>query len=342
MRLINLFFIFITAFNLASCSKPKPEILRVYCYDSLMASGGLGEKLFEEFRKKCNCEVQVLPSGDGGQMTARFLLDQKNQKNIPHVLIGIDQNIWSQVRDYAENWETWRPVGLDQMSKELQIESGFLPFDFAPHAFMADTQQLQKLKLPPPQKLTDLLDKKYQRKFILEDPRTSTTGLGFLTWTHSVKGPKWVQYWSDLKRHWLTMPSGWDEAYALFLKGEAPLVWSYLTSQAYHDENGDTQQRYRAIVFEEGLPLQIEGAMLVHGAWSDTIKSQARQLLNLLVSPEIQTKIPQTNWMFPARQDVELPESFKRLPTYKALPRTPVSADQLLKQWEQIVLTQTP
>src|SRR5206468_2130798 len=115
-------------------------------------------------------------------------------------------------------------------------------------------------------RLTELSAPAWKRKLILEDPRTSTPGLDFVLYARAALGERAREFWRGLRGQWLTLAPGWDAAYGLFLKEEAPLVWSYTTSQAYHEEHGDAageNRRYSAILFEEGQPIQVEGAALV-------------------------------------------------------------------------------
>ena len=57
--------------------------------------------------------------------------------------------------------------------------------------------------------------------------------------------------WRRLKPRILTTTPGWSEAYALFTKGEAPMVLSYTTSPAYH-MIAENDARYQAASFAEG------------------------------------------------------------------------------------------
>ena len=86
----------------------------------------------------------------------------------------------------------------------------------------------------PPTSLDALVNGDAAQKIVLQDPRTSTPGLGFMLWMKSVYGDKSKQAWSKLKDRVLTVTPGWSEAYGLFTKGEAPMVLSYTTSPAYH------------------------------------------------------------------------------------------------------------
>ena len=100
----------------------------------------------------------------------------------------------------------------------------------------------------PPKSLDELVNGDPSQKIVLEDPRSSTPGLGFLLWMKQVYGDKAADAWKKLEPRILTVAPGWSEAYALFTKGEAPMVLSYTTSPAYHviAENTD---RYKAADF---------------------------------------------------------------------------------------------
>jgi thiamine transport system substrate-binding protein len=154
----------------------------------------------------------------------------------------------------------------------------------------------------------------------LEDPRTSTPGLAFLFFTRSVLPDAWEHYWTDISGRWLTLSPGWDQAYGMFLKEEAPFVWSYTTSQAYHRLHGDPDggaskpPRYRAVIFEDAMPVQVEGAAMVRGL-SGPSRKIAERFLEFLLSEEAQALIPEGNWMLPVRAGTPLPNAvFSSLP----------------------------
>lgn len=69
---------------------------------------------------------------------------------------------------------------------------------------------------------------------IIEDPRTSSPGLGLLLWMKSVFGDGAADAWAAMAPRIVTVTRGWSEAYGLFLDGEADMVLSYTTSPAYH------------------------------------------------------------------------------------------------------------
>ncbi len=123
-------------------------------------------------------------------------------------------------------------------------DTTFLPFDYGHFAIVYDTEKMKN----PPKSLDELVNGDPSQKIILQDPRSSTPGLGFLLWMKSVYGEKAGEAWAKLKPRILTTSPGWSEAYGLFTKGEAPMVFSYVTSPAYH-MTAENTERYQAAAF---------------------------------------------------------------------------------------------
>ena len=186
------------------------------------------------------------------------------------------------------------------------------PFDYGFIAFVYDSQKLEKA----PKSLQDLLDPKYKRKIVIENPKTSSPGLSMLHWTISVYGEdKYLDYWNRLKPSLLTITDGWSAAYGMFTKGEVPLVLSYVTSPAYHLEYEKTE-RYRAAVFQEGHYQQVEFAGILKDSQN---QERAREFIDFMLSKDFQDAIPLTNWMFPVIQYQPLPDSFRVAPQPKTV-----------------------
>ena len=139
-----------------------------------------------------------------------------------------------------------RRRGIDQSA--LNVPGGwsddiFVPFDYGYFAVVYDTEKVKA----PPKSLDELVDGDPDIKIVIQDPRTSTPGLGLVLWVKAVYGDKAAEAWAKLKRRVLTVTPGWSEAYGLFTKGEAQMVLSYTTSPAYHMVAENTE-RYQAAV----------------------------------------------------------------------------------------------
>ncbi|MFA6508616.1 MAG: thiamine ABC transporter substrate-binding protein, partial [Treponemataceae bacterium] len=195
-------------------------------------------------------------------------------------------------------------------------------------AIIYDSQKIQD----PPKNLEDLTKKEYTRKLILMDPRTSTPGLGFLAWTKAVYGNEWKEYWKRLAPSILTVSAGWDTGYGLFTSGEAPMVLSYTTSPAYHLEY-DKIERYRAAIFAQGHAVQIEAAGILKNTKH---MKNARIFMDFMLSPEFQSIIPLTNWMYPVTE-ITLPASYRLAPKPGKIIPTQAPSDEDLTEWARIV-----
>ena len=171
----------------------------------------------------------------------------------------------------------------------------FVPFDYAHFAVIYDTE---KLKIPP-KSLKELVEGNPEEKIVLQDPRTSTPGLGLVLWVKAVYGDKAPEAWAKLKNRVLTVTPGWSEAYGLFTKGEAPMVLSYTTSPAYHmvAENTD---KYQAAAFEEGHYLQIEVAGITTTGAKNPL---AREIPGLHDRPGVPGRHSRDQLDVPGRQD---------------------------------------
>ncbi len=320
-------------------SEPIPE-LTVAAYRTLMGKSGLGPLLFPLFERQCHCHVRVVTVPDGGALLTRLELDTRRGQFPIQVVLGLDQYLWSRARSYLESWDGWEPTGYQQIDSSLKMAPGFLPYDYGGLALMVDQKALSAKGLRSPRSVSDLLAPEWARTILLQDPRTATPGLTFLLFTYSVFGEKTFEFWKKLRTQWLTLAPSWDSSYSLFVKGEAPAVWSYLTSQAYHETHGEGA-RYRAVLFDEGQPFQVEAAALVRGSFqSAEQKKLARSFLEFLVSPEIQKLIPHTSWMMPVLPSTELPPDFLKLPqpVRKVWPdHDPETVRKVLEDWRRAV-----
>jgi len=263
--------------------------LTVYTYESFTAEWGPGPKVKEAFEKQCSCTVNFVAVTDGVALLNRLKLEGPSTK--ADVVLGLDTNLTYEARETG----LFAPHGID--TSAISIPGGykddmFVPYDYGYFAVIYDTEKLKN----PPASLKDLVEGDPKQKIVIEDPRTSTPGLGLLLWVKSVYGDKAGEAWSKLKNRVLTVTPGWSEAYGLFTKGEAPLVLSYTTSPAYH-QIAEKTGRYKAASFAEGHYLQVE----VAGQTANGAKNPlSAQFLAFMTSTSFQDAIPENNWMFPA------------------------------------------
>lgn len=281
------------------------QTLTVYTYDSFAAEWGPGPAIKEGFEKQCaDCIINFVVLDSSAGILNRVQLEGKN--TTADIVLGLDTNLMA----IAEDTGLLAPSGVDTTSLQLPIEwtsDTFVPFDYGYFAFVYDTEAMDT----PPDSFEALLNAPEDVKIIIQDPRTSTPGLGLLLWLKSIYGEQASDKWKALQPRILTVTKGWSEAYfSLFLNGEAPMVLSYSTSPGYHMEIDQTE-RYQAAAFDEGHYLQVEIAALLK---SSTNKDLGTQFLNYLVSREAQGAIPLGNVMYPVTDIGEsMPASFSKL-----------------------------
>lgn len=288
---------------LASPASSAGKTLTVYTYESFIAEWGPGPKIEAAFEAECDCDLKWVGVADGVALLNRLKLE--GDKAEAGIVLGLDTNLVAE----AKATGLFQSHGLDTTA--ISVPGGFsddtfIPYDYGHFAVIYDTQAITT----PPASLKDLIEGDPEQKIVIQDPRTSTPGLGLLLWMKSVYGDDAPAAWEKLSKRVLTVTPGWSEAYGLFTSGEAPMVLSYTTSPAYHMVAEDTD-RYQAAEFSEGHYLQIEVAGLLAAAPD---KDLARAFLGFMMTPGFQNEIPTNNWMLPAAPvTMELPEAFTTL-----------------------------
>jgi len=281
----------------------EDKTLTVYTYESFTSEWGPGAKVAEAFEKTCHCKVDYVSVADGVELLTRLKLEGVSSK--ADIVLGLDTNlVWE-----AKATGFFAPHGIDTSAVKVPggfTDDTFVPYDYGHFAVIYDTQAMKE----PPKSLKELVEGDVNQKIVIEDPRTSTPGLGLLLWVKSVYGYEAGAAWAKLKDRVLTVTPGWSEAYGLFTKGEAPMVLSYTTSPAYHMV-AESTDRYQAAAFSEGHYIQIEVAGMTKNAKDPAL---AKDFLTFVTGPEFQSIIPTTNWMMPVAATKEpLPEAFGKL-----------------------------
>ncbi|HEY6632170.1 MAG TPA: thiamine ABC transporter substrate binding subunit [Rhizobiaceae bacterium] len=279
------------------------EKLTVYTYDSFTAEWGPGPQVEKAFEAECGCDLQFVAVADGVALLNRLKLEGASTK--ADIVLGLDTNLTAE----AKATGLFVPPGVDTGSVKVPggwSDDTFVPYDYAHFAVIYDSEKLKN----PPKSLHELVDGDPDEKIVLQDPRTSTPGLGLVLWVKAVYGDKAPEAWAKLKKRVLTVTPGWSEAYGLFTKGEAPMVLSYTTSPAYHMVAENTE-RYKAAAFEEGHYLQIEVAGVTTTGAKNPLSAK---FMAFMTGPAFQDVIPETNWMFPAgKTDKPLNPAFGKL-----------------------------
>ncbi len=280
----------------------KPT-LTVYTYDSFAADWGPGPKVKAAFEKENNCTLTFVPASSAIGSLRKIQLEGKETK--ADVLLGLDTS----TSDMAKETGLFAKHTTDTSKLSLPVtwqDDTFVPYDYAYFAFVYDSNRTAKA----PTSLEELANTPKEFKIIIEDPHSSTPGLGLLLWVKAQYGDKAADYWKRLAPHILTVTKGWSEAYNLFLKGEADMVLSYTTSPAYH-MIAEKKFQYKSANFPAGHYGQIEVAAALKSSKHPKL---ARKFLDFLTTETFADIIPTTNWTYPVTGTQKgLPEGFEKL-----------------------------
>ncbi|MBQ4827320.1 thiamine ABC transporter substrate binding subunit [Leisingera sp. HS039] len=286
----------------ASAAFAETPELTVYTYDSFVSDWGPGPAVEKAFEDVCGCDLKLVGAGDGAALLARVKLE--GERSDADVVLGLDTNLTAAAKetglfaDHSVSAEFALPVEWN--------DATFVPYDWGYFAFVHNADAAVQAGFPSDFKALATSD----MKILIQDPRSSTPGLGLLLWVKAAYGDEAPEIWKSLSDNVVTVTKGWSEAYGMFLEGEADMVLSYTTSPAYHliaEEDGSKA----AAAFDEGHYMQVE----VAGKLANTDQSElADQFLEFMVSDAFQSIIPTTNWMYPAvTPSAGLPEGFETL-----------------------------
>ncbi|WP_420541552.1 thiamine ABC transporter substrate binding subunit [Rhodosalinus sediminis] len=276
----------------------QAQDLTVYTYDSFVSDWGPGPQVEAAFEERCGCDLEFVAAGDGAALLSRIRLE--GERTEADVVLGLDTNLTHAAREtglFAEHGlspELDLPVAWD--------DAHFLPFDWGYFAFVHEAG------FDAPGSFRALAES--DASLLIQDPRSSTPGLGLVMWVKAAYGDEAGAIWEGLADNIVTVTPGWSEAYGLFLEGEADMVLSYTTSPAYHLIAEDDPTK-AAAPFEEGHYMQVEVAGMLAGTDAPEL---AQDFLDFMTGPAFQSVIPTTNWMYPAVTPPEgLPEGFDTL-----------------------------
>jgi thiamine transport system substrate-binding protein len=255
---------------------------------------------------------------------------------IADMAIGLDNTYIGRALE-ADLFQPFRPAGIEAVIPELILDDTYrlIPFDYGNVVLNYDSQLLPD----PPRTWEELLDPSLRESIVLMNPATSSPGRNFLLLTVDQFGEEgYLEYWQQLQPNILTITAGWSEGYGLYSQGEAPIVLSYETSPAYHIAFEDTD-RYRNLVLDGAGYAQIE----VMGILDDAPNVEnARRAMEFILSEEFQNEIAMNQFMFPVREDVELPEAFTAVDrpersVFMNTDRVDENFDRWLSEWEAVM-----
>ena len=261
---------------------------------------------------------------DGVSLLTRLRLEGERSK--ADIVLGLDNNLIAE----AEATGLLAPHGVDLSHLRLPVawdDPTFVPFDYGWFAFVYNRENL----VNPPSSLDELVKAPETQKIIVQDPRTSTPGLGLLLWLRKVYGDGAGAAWQALEPRILTVTKGLERGLRALprRRGAAGAELHDLALLSPHRRERLPLRSSRV----RGRPLPAGGG----GGEAPQCPNPdlADRFLAFVVSEGFQRHIPTGNWMFPVIElSGGLPEGFAQpLGAEHTLSFAPREVLEHRKQW---------
>lgn len=308
-------FLCLSVLSLFACSKEGGEqisSITIMTHDSFSISKDLVSKFEEKFHAK----LVILKSGDAGEALNKAILSKNNP--LADIFYGVDNTFLSRAIK-ADIFVPYAPSYLDEVDTALKLDSEnrLVPVDFGDVCLNYDIKWFQENNKNPPVMLEDLIEPEYKGLTVVENPATSSPGLAFLLATISRFGQEgYIDYWQKLKANEVLITNGWKEAYwgkfSAASEGNRPIVVSYASSPSAEVFFSETKldKAPTGVVIENGSAFrQIEFAGILKGTSNMEL---AQKTIDFILSKEFQEDIPLQMFVFPANNNAELPEVFRK------------------------------
>ena len=298
----------LVVFYVKNNNSSNENTLKVYSYSSFASSSGAGAALAKLFEAENNIKVKFVSSDSALVMLTKFKQDNSGVD----LFVGLDQFTKKNALDEIK----WKSSNITFDSTHFNIfnlDEYLVPFNWSPMTFIYREGEVKE-----PKSWQDIADNDY--KISVPDPRTSSPGNVFLYWLVDSFKQRFGVASGNLKNkitHWA--PS-WSSSYGLFSNKTTNLTFSYLTSVAYHLQNGD--QNYKAASFGTGHPYHVEYVGIPDSCNNCEL---AKKFMDLMLSDAGQKIIMEKNIMFPVKKEVISGTVYEKIPQLPLLPESGIN-----------------
>lgn len=298
----------------ASCggddSGGAPDSLTLVAYSAFARPDAL-----DRFTETTGIAVEVVDGGDTGTMVSKAVLTAGEPEG--DVLWGVDDASVARVLD-AGVFEEHEAAELAALDPALTTYAPLLtPVNVGDVCLNYDIGWFDEAGIAAPESFADLLLPAYRDLLVVENPASSAPGLAFLLATIASQGEDgYLSYWQALRDNGVEVVDDWDTAYFSSFTaggggGDRPIVVSYASSPpatiVLAEDPKPTEPTTASVEATCYRVAEYAGVL----AGTDHAEA-AGQLVDFLVGEEFQAELPLTNFVYPARLDVGLPDVFAR------------------------------
>ncbi len=306
----------------------------------------ISEDVIAAFEEETGIGVSIVPLGDAGTALNQTILTADDPQG--DLLFGVDNAFLSRAIDEGIFTPYTSPM-LEHVDDDLILDPDHrvTPVDVGDVCLNYDVAWFDEHDVEVPGDLDDLTDPAYEGLLTVMNPATSSPGLSFLLATVERFGTDgYLEYWEELVANDVVVTQGWSEAYYDEFSGagdgERPLVVSYASSPPaevfFADPQPDTAPTG---VIEASCFRQIEHVGILDGTPHE---DEARRFVDYMLDLPFQEDLPLTMFVFPVRDDAELPEVFVE---HAVVPDDPLEIDPFeigehredwIEAWTDVVL----
>ena len=283
-----------------------PDEVVLLAYDSFTPEQGI----FDDFTAATGAKVKVVTSGDSGSLISKAILTAGNPEG--DVLWGLDNTLLSR-------------------AQIADLMTSYQPVDFGDICVNADKKWFAEKNIPLPRSFEDLANPRYRNQLVVQDPVSSSPGLGFLLGTIAHFGENgWESYWRSLTSNGVRIVPDWTTAYTVEFSGSSgqgkyPLVVSYGSSPP-------AEVLYSATPITEPPTAVIESTCFRQTEYVGALRGTqnprlAQKLIDFLLDIKFQESMPLTLFVFPVNKEAALPELFTK---FAVIPSSPLSLEPSL------------
>ena len=294
----------------AAASASATGTVTLLAHDSFV----LSDDVIAAFEQETGLDLEIVTAGDAGSMVASAIL--ASGAPTADVLFGVDNTLASRALA-ADVFAPYTSPSLGSLTPELQADTAggrLTPVDVGDVCVNIDDAWFAEAGIPAPTTLDDLADPRYRDLLVVQDPGTSSPGLAFLLATIARYGDAWPDYWQRLRDNGVEVSASWTDAYTGSFtagggNGDRPLVVSYATSppaEIVYAEDPKPEKPSTSVM-TDGCYRQVEYVGVLAGA-DNVLGAQA--VVDWMISPQVQADLPLSMFVFPARDDVTLPDVF--------------------------------
>lgn len=307
-------------------------------------SFALSEDLITAFESDTGLTLEQRAPGDGGALVNQLVLTK--DAPLGDVVYGVDNTFASRAINEGVFEPYTSPAAGEDVAEHAIGDEGYLTaIDIGDVCLNVDHEWFAAADIPEPTSLEDLTDPTYRDLLVVTNPATSSPGLSFLLATIAEFGEHgWVDYWAALQDNGLKVASGWSDAYYVDFsgssgEGDRPVVLSYASSPPSEVPEGAEQAPTGAML--DTCFRQVEYAGVLSGAANP---EGARQVIDWLLSEEVQADLPGSMYVYPVDSSIPLPDSWAKFAPQPESPYTldpdliTQNRDQWIDTWTETVI----